>query len=142
MATIYDVLAQDHRKVKDVFTTLRKDGSLSDDAARSMLSEAREDLRKHMAYEEQTFYPTTRRQTDMDHEVDHYYNEHKQLRDLVETLAGTEKGSSQWDATLDQILGALDQHVHDEETKMFLAARNHIAEGEAETMAADYQAQK
>jgi hemerythrin-like domain-containing protein len=126
--------------VKDVFTRLRKDGSLSDDDVKSMLSEVRNDLRKHMSYEEDTFYPAARKKTDMDREVDHYYSEHQQLRDMVESLAGLEKGSSDWTATLDQILGALDQHVQDEETKMFLAVQNHVGRDEAETMAADYRA--
>lgn len=142
MATIYEVLSQEHRKVKDVFTRLRKNGSLSDEQVNALLSEVREDLRLHMTFEEETFYPLTRRQTDMGNAVDHYYNEHQQLRDLIGTLAGSGKGSSEWNATLDQILGALDQHVHDEETKMFLAARNHIGDDEAARLAAEYQSQK
>ena len=140
MATIYEVLTQDHRKVKDVFSRLRKDGDLSDDEVKSMLSEVRNDLRKHMSYEEDTFYPAARQKTNMGQVVDNYYNEHQQLRDMVESLAGTDKGSSDWNATLDRILGALDQHVQDEETKMFLAVQNHVGRDEAETMAADYQA--
>lgn len=142
MATIFDLLEQDHQKVKQ---TLQKIMDTTDGAEKTrtkLLNQIKHELEVHTQFEEDTFYPKARKATAMDENIDDALEEHDEAKDMLEKLCELEPTSAEWMETVQELSEALNHHIEDEEKDLFPECRKAIADDDAEAMGQEYEKAK
>ena len=145
MASIYDLLHQDHEKVKRALDRIL---DTTDGAAKTrekLFSEIKHDLELHTRFEEDVFYPQFRDASaddDADDEVEDALEEHAEAKTMLEKLAAMDKTSEEFVETIEELKQALEHHISDEEEEMFPQAREALDEDTARRMGDRYQQMK
>lgn len=142
MPTIFDLLSEDHDKVKALLTKVQETSDGAEKTRDKLFAEIKADLEIHTEFEEKVFYPQARKATGMDDEIEDDLEEHAEAKELLSKLSSTQSTTEEWMETLKELTEALDHHIKDEETKLFPAARKKMDDSEAEKMAEQYQGQK
>lgn len=132
------LLKADHKKVGDLLKEL--DG-LSDTAHAKrgkLFAEISQELRVHSEIEEKIFYPAfqakTTPNTESGDEVREAFEEHANVKAMIEKLEALEPTDDTYNAKL-QVLGELvKHHVKEEETELFKQARELLSEAELQTL--------
>lgn len=140
MATIINLLEEDHLTVKDA---LRKIREMNDARRREqMLQDVTSDLELHMMFEETVFYPEAREATGMDAEVDDDLTQHEEAKDILHEILGLDSNSEEWADKLAAACDLLEHHISDEEEALFPAVRDALPEERIEEMGGEYRALK
>jgi hemerythrin superfamily protein len=108
-------LKADHDFVRHLFSSYRgtSDQAVKKEAAqRSMMLVA-----LHTELEEQVFYPAVR-EIDPDL-IAHSLDEHREAKQLMSQLQGMQPGDAQFDRVFLQFASAVEEHLNDEEQKLF-----------------------
>lgn len=140
MSDIYDLLVNDHNKVKDLLTKIQSTDS--EETRQKLFSEVKQELEIHTTFEENVFYPQAREKTGMDEAIEEALDEHDEAKQLLEALAGMEPTSEEWMETIDDLSDALSHHIKEEEQELFPAARKKVAPTEADKMGREYMDMK
>jgi hemerythrin-like domain-containing protein len=142
MPTIYDLLTEDHNKVKSLLAKIQETGGSAEKTRDKLFAEVEKDLEIHTEFEEEVFYPAARKATGMDDEIEDDLEEHAEAKELLSKLASMKSTSEEWMETIEELTEALNHHIKDEETKLFPAARKAMDGGQAERMGERYQKSK
>jgi iron-sulfur cluster repair protein YtfE (RIC family) len=140
MSDIYDLLVNDHNKVKDLLTKIQSTDS--EETRQKLFSEVKQELEIHTTFEENIFYPQAREKTGMEEAIEEALDEHDEAKQLLEALADMEPTSEEWMATIDELSEALSHHIKEEEQELFPAARNKVDSTEADKMGREYMDMK
>lgn len=117
------ILADDHRQVEAAFAQFEqmRGGAAAD---RSGLSERIcMKLRVHSKLEEEYFYPALRQAGSGLQQVDEALREHAQVDQLIDRIADMDADDAQFDAQMGELKTMVEQHVQEEESDLFDAAR-------------------
>jgi len=120
-----DLLTADHNRVRGLFKRF-KDAESSDDMETMTLITTKivEELRIHMAIEEEIFYPTIKPESDeIKDTVLEGVEEHHVAKNLVEEIAGMEPNGEEWAAKVKVLIEAVEHHAEEEEEEMFKEVR-------------------
>ncbi|MEX2495893.1 MAG: hemerythrin domain-containing protein [Woeseia sp.] len=145
MPSIYELLHQDHDKVKKALTRIL---DTSDGAAKTrekLFSEIKQDLEIHTRFEEEVFYPQFRDakgDEEAEDAVDDALDEHAEAKGMLEKLSSMDKSSDEFLETLDELKQALEHHISDEEEEMFPEAREALDDEKAREMGDRYEQMK
>jgi hemerythrin superfamily protein len=102
MSDIYDLLVNDHNKVKDLLTKIQSTDS--EETRQKLFSEVKQELEIHTTFEENIFYPQAREKTGMEEAIEEALDEHDEAKQLLEALADMEPTSEEWMATIDELV--------------------------------------
>ncbi len=142
MPNIFDMLMEDHGKVKTLLTKVQDTGDGAEKTRDKLFAEIEKDLEIHTEFEEEVFYPAARKATGMDDEIKDDLEEHAEAKELLGKLAKMNSTSAEWMETIKELTKAIEHHVKDEETKLFPAARKTMDGGEADKMGEKYKEMK
>lgn len=120
------MLTADHRQVCTLF---QQYADTSDPYLQQIIAEhVFAELTLHMLLEESVFYPALAEQVDAEGKwlVEAAWQDHQQLRDLMQTLAETDNDTV-FAAAFQTLRDCVDQHFVDEETTLFPQAAQVLA---------------
>jgi hemerythrin superfamily protein len=115
-----DVLAQDHKKVKELFKDFSQLEGTSPVAARIALVQAIcTELTIHAAIEEELFYPAARKATNDDDLVNEAEIEHATVKYLIKQLLPLKEDDAYLKAKVTVLREYTRHHINEEENEMF-----------------------
>lgn len=119
------VLTNEHRDVEQMFSQLENlDGSSSEEAQR-LAEQVVISLMQHSVAEEIYLYPTIRENLrDGNGIADHELSEHQEVEETLKKLESLKPGDAEFWPTIHQMIGAVRQHVQEEENDLFPKLRN------------------
>ena len=138
--SIYQTLKNDHDAVQDLMQKLKKgQGPKADERSFATL---KEELTLHSKAEETVFYTALRGHREAQELVQHATREHKQVEDMLEEMAELDSQSQEFHAKLEELRGAVEDHVEEEEGEIFETARKLFSDDEARRMDDAFQQEK
>lgn len=145
MPSIYDLLHQDHDKVKNALNKILDTTDGAEKTREKLFGEIKQDLELHTRFEEEVFYPEfreTKADEEAEEEVEDALEEHSEAKEMLEKLAAMDKTSEEFVEGVKELKQALEHHISDEEDEMFPQARKALDESEALEMGDRYQQMK
>lgn len=123
-----DLLRSDHMKVEGMLVQLR----LSQDATHreKLFRTVKSELAKHMALEEEIFYPACENSSKLRPLVEHAYDEHEELRGILRALTELGVSSRLFNTKLNSFVKTILHHVKDEENELFPQVREQMEKRE------------
>lgn len=134
------LLKADHRAVEGL---LKQVESLSETAhaqRRALFQQIDKELTVHSKIEETIFYPAFKQKAkskdddDATQEVLEAYEEHGNVKSMLEKLEGTDAADETYNAKLQVLSELIKHHVHEEEHELFKEAQNLMNESELEQL--------
>lgn len=139
---IYDVLVQDHNKVRSLLDQLLSLSDSGEEQRQRIINQIRDELIPHSRAEEAVFY-NSMRAAGTDYPVtSHGFKEHMEAEALLRTLQAKDKTDMDWRTTATKLKEALEHHISEEENDMFEAAQKLFSAEEAEMMASAFKRMK
>lgn len=120
-----ELLTSDHRKVEFLFAQL--EGATDADTARQAAEQIIRELSVHAVIEEQVLYPAAREAFGGNGLVDHSLEEHQTVKELLAQVDGEPVDDPQTRQTFAQIQSAVEEHVGEEEGKLFPQLREKLS---------------
>lgn len=117
---IVSLLTQQHEKVKSLFRAI--EAAPDRESAESLLVEIIDALQLHATIEERIFYPELRKAMGEDEPVDHALEEHAEVKNLIEQIFA-DPPEPELRTIVKTLIAAVEQHVMEEETELFPAAK-------------------
>ena len=120
------ILTADHRQVRALF---QQYADTPDPYLRQIIAEhVFAELTLHMLLEETVFYPAVAEQSDEEGKqlVSEALQDHQEIKDLMATLQETDDDTG-FEAGFQALRVQVEQHIEDEETRMFPQARQVLA---------------
>lgn len=145
MPVIYDMLHQDHEKVKNALTSILDTTGGAEKTRDKLFSEIKHDLEIHTKFEEEVFYPEFREakhDKEAKEEVKDALNEHDEAKSMLSKMEAMDKTSDEFVEKVKELKQALEHHISDEEDEMFPQARKTLSDDEARAMGDRYQTLK
>ncbi|MEX2455585.1 MAG: hemerythrin domain-containing protein [Rhodospirillaceae bacterium] len=145
MSTIYDLLQQDHDKVKKAFSKILETTDRAEKTRETVFAEIKHDLEVHTRFEEEVFYPRFREakaDKEAKAEVKDALDEHAEAKEMLKKLDRMDKTSDDFIDKLQELQEALEHHISDEEDEMFPQARKTLSPEIAEKMGKEYRQMK
>jgi hypothetical protein len=134
------LLAQDHRKVEELFEKFEKASGAS--AKQELVRQICTELKVHTMIEEEIYYPAVRGKVE-DEDLDEAYVEHDSAKLLVNELEAAEPDESFYDAKVKVLQELIEHHVKEEEKQRDnLFQQTRAAEIDLEALGAQLAARK
>jgi hemerythrin superfamily protein len=126
-----DLLAQQHREVKALFTKFETASSAEE--KQKLFEQIADDLAVHTAIEEKHFYPATRsaRTDDLLQEA---VEEHLQAKRVIADLLEMQIDDAQFDAKMTVLREEIEHHVEEEEGELFPKVKRLLSEDELDDL--------
>ena len=123
--TAIDLLDADHKAVEQLFIEYAAlAGDASPAAVRQTVAEKIcQALIVHAQIEEEIFYPAVRKATEDESLLDEALAEHAQAKKLIAAIQGMKATSDNYDATVQRLADAIDEHVLEEREQIFMEAQ-------------------
>jgi len=140
------LLKADHKKVKDLFKQVEGLGDTARQARAKLFGKIDHELTVHSHVEETIFYPAlkakTKKGTESSDEVLEAYEEHANVKAMIQKLEALEPADDTYNAKLQVLSELVKHHVKEEETEMFKQARQLLTESELESLGGQIEAAK
>jgi hemerythrin superfamily protein len=131
---IFDVLKEDHGKVKDLFEKLEGTTERAVKTREELFSAINEDLTLHAEMEEKLFYPRFKEEEETRELVLEAFEEHAVVKRLLKELDIPSKGE-EWAAKAKVLMENVRHHIEEEEGELFKKCRKVLSREESEAMA-------
>lgn len=138
---IFSLIKKDHEEVAGLFKQLR-DAKGSRQRCEQLFTQLKEVLELHSHAEEQVFYPALQEAEVTQEMLEEALEDHQLVAELLEELATTPKGGAEWDERIEILEENVQEHVEEEESDIFDAARQLLSPGDATELAARWQTAK
>jgi iron-sulfur cluster repair protein YtfE (RIC family) len=140
--TIFDLLKQDHEKVRYLFDKIEKSGRKDRNALQKLFSQIEEELEVHMEGEERFFYPKLEQREEAREKVLESYEEHQVTKTLLGTFKSLAVDDERWGAKLSVLNEVVEHHLQEEEREVFKMARAMLNKDQAHEIAMQFQQHK
>jgi hemerythrin-like domain-containing protein len=130
---IYGELKKDHSKIKDLMEELLWLEEKSEDR-HSLIEKIRDELIPHARAEEAVFYNSMRALDSANDIIMDSYEEHIAIEALLRSLQVRDKIDTDWRKTAQKLKDSVEEHLQEEETKIFNTARHLFTDNEAEML--------
>lgn len=138
---IFSIIKEDHEKVSDIFRQLK--GAKDTAGSREQLfAQLKEELELHSRAEEQVFYPALEEVEETRDLALDAREDHQLVSELLEELATTSKEGEEWAERLQVLEESVEDHVEEEESDIFEAARQLFSGDRAREIGQRFQAAK
>lgn len=136
------MLKRDHRKVGELFNDFH--GQKSDDDRKRIAEKIFKNFEVHAKVEEEIFYPEVRGVSqEGEGMIRHAIEEHQKVRDMINELRGSDVSRSMdWEKKIVEMHKVIDDHVSEEESKVFPFAESNIKDKLGIGMSAKFMAIK
>lgn len=140
--TIFDVLKQDHEKVRYLFDRIEKSGRKDTASLQKLFSQIEEELGIHMEGEERFFYMALEKHDEARQKVLESYEEHQVAKTLIGTFNSLAVDDERWGAKLSVLHEVVEHHMQEEEREVFKMARKVLDKGEIQEIGLQFQQHK
>jgi hemerythrin-like domain-containing protein len=125
-----ELLKQDHRKVKALFSEFESTKGRPVDQRRKTAEGIVRELMVHETIEEQVFYPAFKEAADKEGKelVAESKEEHHVVDLIIEELQGVELGAEDFEAKMKVLQENVEHHIDEEEKEMFPDAKKMLGE--------------
>ena len=131
---IYEALKNDHDSIRKLLNELVALGPDDSEHGDVLIDLIRDELIPHSRAEEAVFYNSIRAVDTARGLIWHGYEEHIMAEGLLRTLQGMSRIDSDFLGVARNLKAVLDQHIQEEETKIFAEAQKLFSDKEAEVM--------
>ena len=121
-----DLLRADHMKAEASLIELRLVQDRS--KRKQLLKDVSKALAKHMALEENIFYPACERIKQLQRLIDHAHTDHQLVKAALKDLAIMDPTSRGFNTLLTTLIKETERHVMEEENKVFARVREYMNE--------------
>ncbi len=136
---LFDLLKQDHEKVKDLFEEI-EDGDM--EAQEDLFSQIQEELEMHMEGEEKFFYPALEESEDTKEKVLESYEEHHVTKMVLGEFGGMAQDDERWKAKVKVLKELVEHHIEEEEKEIFRMAKKALDKEKIQEIADQIREQK
>jgi hemerythrin-like domain-containing protein len=124
------LLRDDHRMVKRLLRKLEGTTTQAVKTRRELLDRLEVELRIHETIEEELFYPALKSHPKARDIVLEGYEEHDVVNSILKDMDGVSVADERWAAKASVMTENLEHHIEEEETDMFVKARQVFDRGE------------
>lgn len=141
MPEIYQMLHQDHEKVRKLCNQMRQKADGSEAQRRKLFEQVRQELEIHTQFEQNSFYPAVRENggKQANKEVQTALNEHEQVTKMLDELENMDITSDGFMQRFEKLAGALEEHIQEEENDIFRDARSAMSADQANEIGEAYR---
>ena len=133
MATVYDVILEEHRQIKELLESVR---NIQEDDKPKALGLLEHVVVMHNDIEEEYFYlPLRERLGHLSMLIDLSNQEHKLIEEMLTQLLKVKVYNKAWSILYDSLKKHLELHLEKEETDIFPLAKEYIVGEEAKILA-------
>jgi iron-sulfur cluster repair protein YtfE (RIC family) len=140
--TLFDLLKQDHEKVRYLFDRIKKHGRKEIAAVQKLFSQIEEELGIHMEGEERFFYTALEQHEETRDKVLESYEEHQVAKTLIGTFNSLAVDDERWMAKLSVLNEVVEHHMQEEEGELFKVARKVLDKDQIQGIALQFQQHK
>ena len=139
---LYQLLKQDHQKVKRLFERLDEASDGTAKQRERLFAELKRELELHTEVEEKRFYPALRDRDEAKELVEESLEEHGEVKKLLGELDQADKEEGAWTDQLQELREDVEDHVEEEETELFPIAQKLLEEAKTKEIAEAIQKDK
>ena len=139
---LYQLLKQDHQKAKRLFEQLSDTSDRAVKSRERLFAQLNQELELHTEVEEEHFYPALRDQEETKDLVEQAFEEHNEVKEMLEELDGADKDDDSWAEQLSELQENVEHHVEEEETQLFPRAQKVLKKEQADEIAAAIEKEK
>ncbi|HKP96555.1 MAG TPA: hemerythrin domain-containing protein [Fibrobacteria bacterium] len=139
---LYEMLHQDHEKVKSLFDQLEATEEGQERRREQLFSSLYLELDVHSQAEEKFFYSQLKGEEETRELTLESLDEHKLAKRLLDELDAMDKGAPEWTAKCRTLRENVEQHVEMEERELFPLAQRVLEDEEAAGIAEDIESYK
>lgn len=139
---IFEVLKQDHEKVRYLFDKIEKGGKKERSSLQKLFTQIEEELQVHMEGEERFLYPALEQHDESRGKALEGYEEHQVAKTLIGTFSSLAVDDERWEAKLKVLNEVVEHHMQEEEREMFKMARALLKKDQVEQITAQLQQHK
>jgi hemerythrin-like domain-containing protein len=139
---IYEALKQDHRKIERLLERLTQSAEDTREARKDLIAEIRDEFIPHSRAEEAVFYNSLRLIPETEGEIGEMFGEHIEAETHLRALQAMDAIDANWTVVAKKLRSAIEAHVEKEEGEIFSAAKQVLAEEEAEMMTDAFETMK
>jgi hemerythrin-like domain-containing protein len=136
---IYEALKKDHQVLRTLLNELVSLEENDQKRHSQLVQEIHDELIPHARAEESVFYNSLRAIDQAKDIVMHSFQEHMEAEALLRTLQGKDKVDADWKATAVKLRDAIENHIQEEEDRVFNVARQLFTQDEARMMAEAFE---
>jgi iron-sulfur cluster repair protein YtfE (RIC family) len=136
----FESLKQDHRKVADLFS--QAEAAQDDKQKRQLFEQIKTELETHTQIEETVLYPTLQEYEELEEHVRESFEEHRQVKTLLQEIERLTDGSEKFDAKLKVMKENVEHHVEEEENELFPQAQQVLPQDELSELEEELQTAK
>jgi iron-sulfur cluster repair protein YtfE (RIC family) len=140
--TIFDLLKQDHEKVRYLFDKMGKSGKKELAALQKLFSQLDDELAIHMEGEERFFYPVLEQNEECREKVLEAFEEHQVTKTMIGTFNSLAVDDERWMAKVRVLNEIVEHHLQEEERELFKLARKALDKGKQQEIALQFQRHK
>jgi hemerythrin-like domain-containing protein len=133
-----EILKEDHREVDNLIAMLEDTTT----ASASTFEQLKSSLTLHAQVEEEIFYPAMEQFEEAEDLVAESYDEHAEVKDLLEEMTGLNPQDEEFQDLLAQLKDSVQQHVQEEESEMFPQAEELLGEEQLEAIGREIEQAK
>lgn len=143
MLNAIDLLKKDHRTVEMMFKNLKEVDKLDLKSREKLFNDLKTELDLHAHIEETIFYPAVRdAHEDNEEMIVHSYEDHAEVKDMLEELAKEDKSDPEWAAKLESLEEDVKEHVKEEEEVILPKAEELLGQERLEELGEMIMAEK
>ncbi len=139
---LYIMLHQDHEKVKSLFEQLEASGEDEESLRERLFSTLQRELESHAEAEERFFYSRLKSNDITRDTVSASLSDHKSMKKALGELERMDKGTPVWTQKCMILREITEDHIQEEEERLFPMAQRVIEAEEAAGIAEDIEAFK
>jgi hemerythrin superfamily protein len=137
---VTEILTEDHRTVSRLFEEIEAQDSA--ESRESLLEEIFSELEAHMTAEEEVLYPRAEKFQEVKAQAKESYQEHSEVKNLLEKLHSMDARKSEWMACLKEVKKNVEHHVREEEGRLFPTMKKLLSKDELRNMGQDIERSK
>jgi hemerythrin-like domain-containing protein len=117
MPNAFEMLRQDHHKVKDLFEQFERTDRTQE--RQRIAAQTLHELEVHATLEEQIFYPAAREEASEEEQIDEALEEHHVVKLLISELKKMSANDKRFNAKYKVMAESVKHHIEEEESALF-----------------------
>jgi iron-sulfur cluster repair protein YtfE (RIC family) len=131
---VYQTLLQDHRTIQQIFGEIERTDVSEVERRERLFRNLREELEAHVILEENIFYPEIDKFPIAGELVDVAFDEHAEFDAILHEISELPVAKSEWLERFAELKDMVQQHLFNEENRLFPAARKELDDSRAEQL--------
>lgn len=120
--TFFDILKQDHDKVRDIFGQIEEDEE--GENREGLFTGLQSELQEHLELEEKFFYPVLEQSEDARKKALEAYEEHNVAKHVLKECSSLDFEDERWKAKVTVLQEIVSHHLQEEEKNIFKTAKS------------------